>query len=244
MTNTRDRPRSKTGPVFQVKKKNIEFFMIDNCIIDDYAARLGPYALAVYCYLVREAYRKTGEAKWKSFQDIADTLGMSRRMVIYSISVLTGEDAKGDQPATLDHPLIGKEHTSTARSKVANKENIYSILQVVGSASYAPPPVQDMHPPVQVMHSTMQDMHPSVQDMHPPVQQMHPYKEQEGSRGYKTMDQEGASPPFPENGNSKNGDVPTPPHSPPSSITPGHVRGCMCALCMPQLASRGRRSTR
>jgi hypothetical protein len=63
----------------QVIPLRIHTFRIDNCIIDDYAAEIGP-ALLVYTVLQRYADRATGQC-WPSIATIAGKLGISTNSV-------------------------------------------------------------------------------------------------------------------------------------------------------------------
>lgn len=54
-----------------------------NTLLDEHAARLGPYAFTVYCYLARCADER-GQA-WPSINRIAQTLGISRDTVVASV---------------------------------------------------------------------------------------------------------------------------------------------------------------
>jgi hypothetical protein len=63
------------------------FFWCDNVIIDHYASRLGPYALAVYMALLRHADQRT-QSCFPSLKTLATELGMGKDSVIKALEAL------------------------------------------------------------------------------------------------------------------------------------------------------------
>jgi hypothetical protein len=104
-------PRSRV-----IDDRRVQFFMCDNAIIDDYAADLGPYALAVYVALLRYAGRK--DECFPSLKTLGDQLGMGKDSVIKAIDTLKRKQ------------LISVKHRRDKAGDAAS--NLYFIREVVG----------------------------------------------------------------------------------------------------------------
>jgi hypothetical protein len=102
-----------------------QFFWCDNVIIDHYARRLGPYALAVYMALLRHADSHT-QSCFPSLHTLATELGMGKSLVIKAIEVL--KTAK----------LISVKHRTTKAGDAAS--NLYLIRGVVSHADHGGSP--------------------------------------------------------------------------------------------------------
>ena len=64
-----------------------DWFWLNNTLLDEYAAKLGPSVLAVYCVLARRADNVT-RACFPSHEMIARMVGISRRTAITAINTL------------------------------------------------------------------------------------------------------------------------------------------------------------
>jgi hypothetical protein len=97
------------------------FFWCDNIIIDTYARRLGPYALAVYMGLLRHADQGT-QSCFPSLKTLADELGMTKDSVIKSVEAL--KKAK----------LVSVKHRKSSAGDPAS--NLYLLRGVVDYVDY------------------------------------------------------------------------------------------------------------
>ncbi len=117
-----------------VDKRDPGFYIVDDEIVDEYGARLGPLGLAVYNVLVRHA-NKHGTSSFPSYQTIADKLGITRNSAIKGVKIL------------LDEKVIGKRaRTSESGAPASNSYRILPIKkrskdEPEGSAKNTPPPV-------------------------------------------------------------------------------------------------------
>jgi len=90
-----------------------DFFWLNNACIDEYAQKIGPAGIAVYCALARFANRKNQEA-YPSIRTLARLLGMSHSTVIRQI----------DQLVMLG--MITKETRHSAHGDA--ESNIYTLI--------------------------------------------------------------------------------------------------------------------
>jgi hypothetical protein len=97
------------------------FFWCDNVIIDDYARRLGPYALAVYMALLRHADQRS-QSCFPSLRTLATELGMGKDSVIKALEAL--KKAK----------LISVKYRTSSAGDAAS--NLYVIRGVVGHTDH------------------------------------------------------------------------------------------------------------
>lgn len=72
-----------------VDRRRRDFFIVDNCAVDELLATHGPYAFAVYCYLVRLA-SKEGRA-YPSIKRICDATKISESHVRRMLAILQEE---------------------------------------------------------------------------------------------------------------------------------------------------------
>lgn len=93
------------------------YFTVDNVLIDDYGAQLGPYGIATYTALARFA-NKDSEC-WPSHDTVAKRTGMSKRQVGREVAKLANlkliEIVPRFDPETKEH-----------------KANLYILLEVGG----------------------------------------------------------------------------------------------------------------
>src|SRR3990167_4089174 len=66
------------------------FLIVQNVVIDEYLAKIGPYAFAVYCYLVRRAGQMC--SSYPSIPRIAKDCGMNEKTVRGALQKLTDEN--------------------------------------------------------------------------------------------------------------------------------------------------------
>jgi hypothetical protein len=114
-------------------------FWVQDVLIDQYGARIGANAIAVYCILARHADR-AGQA-YPSKRTIADKTGLAKRTVDAAITKL------------MVHGLIQSRSRKMASGKVTSNMyvlvNIPSVLNSLDvliplGAGAAPPPVQEL----------------------------------------------------------------------------------------------------
>jgi predicted transcriptional regulator len=129
------------------------FFIIDDEVIDEYGATIGPLGVAVYNVLVKHA-NKNGSSCFPSYQTIATKLGISRNSAIKGVELLIGEglvkkDPRTDKsgaPTSNNYKILNVKK----KSKATSPEVVQNLHQPVnlsdaGSAEFALPLVQDLH---------------------------------------------------------------------------------------------------
>lgn len=127
------------------------WFWIDNKVVDQYAAKLKPYAILVYILLCRMA-NDTNKC-WPSLETIAKRTNISRK----SVSVALGELVK--------HGLVLVES-----GDISGRSNTYTLLPIKDTDT---PSVQHTHPSVCPTHPSVQGTHPSVRHDLPLVYGVH-----------------------------------------------------------------------
>lgn len=129
------------------------FFIIDDEIIDEYGAQLGPLGVAVYNVLVKHS-NKHGKSSFPSYQTIADKLGISRNTAIKGVEILVEHRVVGKRPRTSEKGAP----TSNAYRILPVKKRRQEVVQnlnhpperggadsALGSANDALPLVQNLH---------------------------------------------------------------------------------------------------
>jgi hypothetical protein len=139
-----------------VDKRERGFYIVDDEIIDEHGAKLGPLGVAVYNVLVKHA-NKHGTSSFPSYQTIADKLGITRNSAIKGVKIL------------LEEKVVGKR--SRTNESGAPTSNAYRILPVKKRPKEAAEVVQNLHhhPEIPSAYSAL----PSASDALPLVQNMH-----------------------------------------------------------------------
>ncbi len=124
------------GDTFTVKDQRRGFTMVDNVIIDNYAAKIGVTALAVYMVLAKFANAETKKC-YPSHELIADKLGISRRSVVTAIEKLEKFGL-----IKIDRQL--KDNAGGGKRKAAS---VYTILETEKPTTQPPSHavVQNLH---------------------------------------------------------------------------------------------------
>jgi hypothetical protein len=141
-------------------KRDPGFYIIDDEIIDEYGAQLGPLGVAVYNVLVKHANRH-GKSSFPSYQTIADKLGISRNSAIAGVKVL------------LKFKVIGKRARTNESGAPAS--NSYKILPVKKQPKEGQEVVQNLnHPPGEIIgHGSANSALGSANGAPPLVQTVH-----------------------------------------------------------------------
>ena len=122
-------PDRKRKGIRDHRSKN--WFWVDNAIVDEYGAELGPYALSAYVVLCRMADDKT-QTCFPSYKTIADRMGVARPTAIKAIKAL--EDAG----------LVDVSFQFTADGDKSS--NIYTMLPLHGGKPDLPGSPHDSPP--------------------------------------------------------------------------------------------------
>jgi DNA-binding MarR family transcriptional regulator len=101
-------------PFRVLDRRRYSFFMIDNEVIDDYASRIGIYALGVYSVLAR--FSNQEGVCFPSLNTIAHRLGISKPSVIKALETLE------------TYGLLAKEHRFNQKGD--HTSNLYILLEV------------------------------------------------------------------------------------------------------------------
>ena len=112
-----DSTRPATTEEFEiVDERRVDYFQLDNEIIDSYLARMGPDAFAVYATLVRWLYSRPYVRQ--SLSELEKSTGRSRPTVIKAVETLTSEEIK----------LVRRERQTDKHGNPA--PNVYRLLRV------------------------------------------------------------------------------------------------------------------
>lgn len=141
-----------------VKDQRLDhWYKVDNALILQYGAIIGPYGIAVYNVLALHANHETHEA-YPSYQTIAELVGCSRRKVIQTLELLES------------HNIVRGE--GRMKNDGSPNSNVWVLVDksLWGSGNKSN----------RLLHEVVNDMHyPSESDALPVVNDMH-----QGSAGY------------------------------------------------------------
>jgi DNA-binding MarR family transcriptional regulator len=113
-TNTNPTTTTEEVPFRVLDRRRYSFFMVDNEVIDDYASRIGVYALGVYSVLAR--FSNQEGVCFPSLNTIAHRLGISKPSVIKALETLE------------TYGLLAKEHRFNQKGD--HTSNLYILLEV------------------------------------------------------------------------------------------------------------------
>jgi hypothetical protein len=168
-----------------VDQRDPGFFIVDDEVIDEYGAKIGPLGIAVYNVLVKHA-NKFGASCFPSYQTIADKLGISRNSAMKGVEILVAEklvrkDRREDStgaPKSNDYKILpvkkGKKQPSVAPEKVVQILNHPPDLSDAGSAEFALPSSDSVLPLVQILHQGSAEFAPELDPSNQtPLNQIH-----------------------------------------------------------------------
>ena len=156
-----------------VDQRDPGFFIVDDEVIDEYGAKIGPLGVAVYNVLVKHA-NKFGTSCFPSYQTIADKLGISRNSAMKGVEILVAEklvrkDRREDPtgaPKSNDYKILpvkkGKKQPSVPPEKVVQNLHHPSNLSDAGSANSALPSSDSAPPLVQILHQGSAEFAPEL----------------------------------------------------------------------------------
>ena len=98
--------------------RRMPFFMIDNRVIDEMGAELGPQAIAAYNVIVRYANGSTGKDSFPSYKTIGDKSGMARSTAVKAVDKL------------VELGLVKKEARTNHKGQASNHYTVIDLSQV------------------------------------------------------------------------------------------------------------------
>lgn len=137
-----------------IDQRDPGFYIVDEEVVDEYGAKIGPLGLAVYNVLVRYA-NKQGTSCFPSYQTIADKLGISRPSAVKGVQIL------------IDHKLVRKHARVDEAGDAAS--NDYKILPVKKRAKDPEGVVKNFNHPHTLSDAGGKDSLPGSQNSLPPV---------------------------------------------------------------------------
>ena len=137
-----------------IDQRDPGFYIVDEEVIDEYGAKIGPLGLAVYNVLLRYA-NKQGTSCFPSYQTIADKLGISRPSAVKGVQIL------------IAHKLVRKQARIDEAGDSAS--NDYKILPVNKRSKTPEKVVKNLNHPHDLSDASSKDSLPPSKNPLPPV---------------------------------------------------------------------------